>query len=364
MREGLTVQVQQEVPFPLDAHLDCRAGETVGLVGPSGSGKTTLLRCIAGLHHPPHGRVSCAGQTWLDTATGRRLEPQQRRVGMVFQHYALFPHLTALENVRLALDHVPRAQRNVCARELLARVHLSGLEERRPAHLSGGQQQRVALARALAREPKVLLLDEPFSAVDQVTRRRLRLELAGLTHTLHIPIVLVTHDLDEACMLARRLFVIHAGHTLQDGPSEEVLKRPASALVAHLMDVRNVFDGKVIEQDTTRGITRLRWGSRTLETLYQRPFAIGKQVSWTIPPDAVLLHPKDRLSRGNQENPIEGQVTEMLTLGGMTQVLLAIEGGDTLHMDLPPHVVKRHGVRMGDTVRVSLLAEALHLMSS
>ena len=174
---GLSVRLEQLEPIPLAAEFAVAAGELLALVGPSGSGKTTVLRCIAGLHRPRSGFIRCGEATWFDSENGADFAPQERSVGFVFQNYALFPHLTAIENVATALGHLPRGARASRARALLERVHLAGLENRRPAELSGGQQQRVAVARALAREPQVLLLDEPFSAVDQVTRRKLQREL-------------------------------------------------------------------------------------------------------------------------------------------------------------------------------------------
>src|SRR5690606_21568120 len=142
-----------------------------------------------------------------------RWSPQRRRIGMVFQDYALFPHLSALDNVIVAMGHVPSELRRERAQAWLTQVRLEGLETRYPAQLSGGQRQRVAVARALAREPDILLLDEPFSAVDQVTRRRLQRELARLRESIHIPMVLVTHDLDEANALADRLCVLYGGRS-------------------------------------------------------------------------------------------------------------------------------------------------------
>ncbi|WP_444676936.1 ABC transporter ATP-binding protein [Halomonas sp. E19] len=258
----LEVAVQQAGPIPLDARFHCEAGELLALVGPSGSGKTSLLRAIAGLMTPRSGRIACGENAWLDTATGVDLEPQRRRIGLVFQDYALFPHLTARDNIRIALRHLEPAQRSEQAARWLARVHLDGLGERYPAQLSGGQRQRVALARALAREPRVLLLDEPFSAVDQVTRRRLQRELTRLREQIRIPIVLVTHDLDEAMALADRLCVLHGGKSLQIGDAETLFRRPASAEVARLLDRHNLFRGQVV--DTPRG-RRLQWGSLMLE---------------------------------------------------------------------------------------------------
>ena len=157
---GLHVRLRQAGPIPLDAELSCGEGELLALVGPSGSGKTTILRTIAGLYRSHEGRITCGGAVWFDAADGTNVPPHRRPVGLVFQSYALFPHMTALRNVMAALGHRPARERETKARELLALVHLHGFENRRPASLSGGEQQRVAVARALAREPAVLLLDE------------------------------------------------------------------------------------------------------------------------------------------------------------------------------------------------------------
>lgn len=237
---GLTVKIRQGGAIPLDLAFTCRPGELVALIGPSGAGKTTILRTIAGLYRPASGQIICDGETWLDTEASIQRPPHQRRVGLVFQSYALFPHLTALANVEAAMTDRPAAEREERARAFLALVHLDGLERRKPAELSGGQQQRVALARALAREPKALLLDEPLSAVDRRTRRRLRDELAALRSSVRVPIVLVTHDLDEAAALADRLVVIDRGELLQEGVPADVLGAPASDRVRDAIDLPTV----------------------------------------------------------------------------------------------------------------------------
>ena len=262
--DNLVVTAQQAGPIPLNASFRCAPGELLALVGPSGSGKTTLLRTIAGLYQPQQGRVSCAGREWFLAQSGQRhsLPPQARQIGMVFQDYALFPHLTALQNVQLAMGHLPRAQRFEQAAQWLSKVRLQGLEARYPSELSGGQRQRVALARALAREPQVLLLDEPFSAVDQVTRRRLQRELALLRQQISIPIILVTHDLEEATALADQICVLHNGVSLQQGTPEALFRKPTSPLVARLLDRHNVFSGEVVETEAGR---RLQWGEWWLE---------------------------------------------------------------------------------------------------
>jgi molybdate transport system ATP-binding protein len=213
----------------------------IALVGPSGAGKTTVLRSIAGLYRPSVGRIVCAEEVWFNSEQSINIPPHRRRVGLVFQSYALFPHMTALRNLTVALAHRPAIERVERARSLLRLVHLDGLEERRPAALSGGQQQRLAVARALAREPDVLLLDEPFSAVDRRTRRGLHDELRGLRKTGSVPMVLVTHDLDEAATLADRLCVLDAGETLQTGRPADVLGRPASDRVRQALDI---FEGE------------------------------------------------------------------------------------------------------------------------
>lgn len=237
MAEGLAVSLRIAKPMPIGVDFACARGETIALVGPSGAGKTTILRSIAGLNREAGGRILCDGETWLDSDAAIRRPAHARRVGLVFQSYALFPHLSAAGNVAAALPHLPARERRERARALLSLVHLDGLEDRRPAQLSGGQQQRVALARALAREPRVLLLDEPFSAVDRRTRRRLREELAELRATVRAPMVLVTHDLDEAAMLADRLVVLDQGEMLQQGAPADVMANPASDRVRAALDL-------------------------------------------------------------------------------------------------------------------------------
>ena len=236
-RTGLAVRLRQDGPIPLQVEFAVAPGEILALVGPSGSGKSTTLRAIAGLYAPEGGRVACRGLLWFDGDAGISVAARERRVGMVFQSYALFPHLTAAENVMEALGDVCPEQRRDRARALLQRLHLNGLEDRRPAALSGGQQQRVAVARALARKPDALLLDEPFSAVDRVTRRRLRRELGELRRELSMPVILVTHDLDDVIRLADRMCVLNGGQILQTGTVEQVMAHPASPLVAELLDL-------------------------------------------------------------------------------------------------------------------------------
>ena len=309
----------------------------------------------------PRAASSAAARSGTTLRPRIDLTPQQRSAGLVFQHYALFPHLSALANVEAALGHVAARDRAARAREMLARVHLTGLESRKPVQLSGGQQQRVAVARALARDPQVLLLDEPFSAVDRVTRQKLYRELAELRRSLALPIVLVTHDLDEAAMLSDRMTILHRGRTLQTGTPREVMTRPADPLVARLVDMRNVFEARVAT--TAAGTTGVAWNGTVLEVAGPPAFATDARVCWGIPVAGVLLHRRDRPSRGEHENPVDGTVAECLEIGEDMHLGMRIDGAPALlWLKVPTHVATRNRVAVGEAIRVSLLADAIHLM--
>ena len=361
---GLQVTLAQTAPIPLSVTLQCGPGELLALVGPSGSGKSTILRAIAGLIRARAGVIRCNGELWFDANENVHRTPQDRRVGFVFQHYGLFPHLTALENVMEAMAATDAATRRARGRELLAKVHLGGLEDRLPRRLSGGQQQRVAVARALAREPDVLLLDEPFSAVDRSTRERLYVELAEMRKELAMPAVLVTHDLDEALLLADRMCVLSHGATLQSGIPYDVVTRPATPQVAQLVGLKNIFRAGVVSHDHERGITCIEWRGRRLDARLQPAYAPGTQVVWTIPPAYLVLHRRDRPSRGEHENPVQGLVGSFVRLG--ENALMSVHVDDAarppLFLSIPMHVARRNGIAQGVAVGVSLLAEGIHLM--
>jgi len=254
---ALEVTARATTPIPLDIAFRVEPGELLALVGHSGSGKSTMLRTIAGLWSPTKARVTVSDETWLDTEQLIDLAPHRRRVGIVFQSYALFPHMGALANVTAAMGHLPAANREARARELLTLVNLKGLESRKPATLSGGQQQRVAVARALAREPKALLLDEPFSAVDRATRERLYEEIRQLRAHLAMPTVLVTHDLEEARLLADRMVVIEAGRVVGAGSTAEIMSDPVALRAMGLREIGSSL-AAVIEAQEDDGLTRLR----------------------------------------------------------------------------------------------------------
>jgi molybdate transport system ATP-binding protein len=219
--------------------------EFVALFGPSGSGKSMTLQIVAGLVRPDFGRINIDGAVVFDSQTGLNLPPQQRHVGYVTQEYTLFPHLTVAQNIAYGLRGQSKQETRRAVADMLDLIQLADFVGHRPDELSGGQKQRVALARALVTNPKILLLDEPFSALDGPTRAQLRLELREWQTQLKIPTLLVTHDLAEANILADRIAVYQQGHLLQVGTPTEIMRRPADLTVARLTGTQNCFAGEV-----------------------------------------------------------------------------------------------------------------------
>ncbi|HEX8906225.1 MAG TPA: sulfate ABC transporter ATP-binding protein, partial [Longimicrobiaceae bacterium] len=223
-----------------DVSFEVATGELVALLGPSGGGKSTLLRIVAGLETADRGSV------WLDGEPVDHVPPQRRRVGFVFQHYALFRHMSVEENIGygLKVQRVPRAERRARVAELVEIMGLHGLERRMPSQLSGGQRQRVALARSLAPRPRLLLLDEPFAAVDARVREELRAWLRRLHDEVGVTSIFVTHDQEEAFSLADRVLIVHRGRLEQAGSPQEILDEPASEFVARFIGDVNVLEAE------------------------------------------------------------------------------------------------------------------------
>jgi molybdate transport system ATP-binding protein len=384
---GLQVQLRSASPIRLEAEFDCGAGELVALVGPSGSGKTSMLRAIAGLWTPAdvQGHIRMAGQAWLDTPAGVKLSPQQRRAGLVFQHYALFPHMTAQANVALAAGP---GWSGADVQTLLARLGLAALSHRRPSQLSGGQQQRVALARALVRVmptpalasssakppqalPGVLLLDEPFSAVDAPTRQTLYRELAALRQKVSVPMVLVTHDLAEARRLADRVVIVDAGQTLQTGEPARVFASPRNARVAELVGIQNHFEGCFLKGEAGWG--RLRWTDPSqpeagldLAVFDKNKIEDGTPVTWVLNGEQV-----DVMADGEMPSLAEPGHTrlrchllEVLPLGEISLCTLRPEvlPSQTITLNLTTRLLDRLQVQAGGSVQLLIAPGAFHIM--
>jgi molybdate transport system ATP-binding protein len=362
---GLVLEVQQQHPMPLHGRIEAAAGELLALVGPSGAGKTSVLRVAAGLMMPQQGLVQVAGQTWCDTARGLWRPPQQRHVGLVFQHYALMPHLSALGNVALSLLQRPEPERRREAARWLAHVGLTDeLMHRRPAQLSGGQQQRVAVARALAREPRLLLLDEPFSAVDMMNRQGLYRLIADLRRELSVPMVLVTHDLNEARLLADRLVVMDAGQVLQSGTPELVHRAPRTARVADLVGIANRWQGWWEGGDGSEaGWGWLRWGegvaAQRLRVRDKGRMSRHRAVTFVIPGDAISLADAHAAAeRGHFAARVDavrhqGEIT-------MATLTLAVAGGQPLVLTLAGR--ERRSLEPGQALAVAFDLAQVHLM--
>ena len=246
---NLTATFTRQFPNGPEIAVDnlCFASGVTVLFGASGSGKTTILRCLAGLERPDRGRIQFGEAPWFDASCNFFLPARQRGVGFVPQDYALFPHLTVACTVAYGLNDLSAPERAARVAETLHWLALDGLEQRQPGSLSGGQQQRVALARAVVRRPQLLLLDEPFAALDTPTRLRLRGELRQFLRQLAIPTVLVTHDRFEALALGDVVVVLHAGQNVQEGPVHKVFSRPVNRAVAEVTAVETIQPGRVVE---------------------------------------------------------------------------------------------------------------------
>ena len=289
--------------------LDFPTGQLVGLLGPSGCGKTTLLRIIAGLESAD------SGQVFLDNEDASTAHVRERQVGFVFQHYALFRHMTVFDNVAFGLRVKPKGQRPDVefirrrVSELLDLVQLSALGNRYPTQLSGGQRQRIALARALAVEPRVLLLDEPFGALDAKVRKELRRWLRSLHDTLHITSIFVTHDQEEALEVSDRVVVMNHGRVEQIGTPDEVYQYPATPFVYGFLGAVNLFHGRVHDEHLQVGVDHLRVG--------QHGFPAGAEALGFVRP-----HELDIQTDVSQPHGIQAQVERVLSFGSTVRVEL------------------------------------------
>jgi molybdate transport system ATP-binding protein len=298
MSSRLEVRLVKRLPgFALDVQWASEGG-VAALFGPSGAGKTLTLSCMAGLLRPDSGRIVVDGRVLFDSSTAIDVPPQARRVGYVFQGYALFPHRTAAENVGFGLRDRPRAERDRRVMEIMARLGLAGLERRYPSELSGGQRQRVALGRALAIDPALLLLDEPLSALDAPMRAALRDDLRAILAGWSTAAVVVTHDFAEAYRLGDRIVVYDGGRVVQAAPRAELLWRPASEVVARIMGVPNILHGTVIKSAPDR--IQLRWRGQILEAVNSptRSYLPPPEapIAFFVRPEYVRLIRKDRVA--------------------------------------------------------------------
>ncbi|UDL05344.1 spermidine/putrescine ABC transporter ATP-binding protein PotA [Marinobacter sp. CA1] len=328
----------------LDAlDLDIRDGEFLTLLGPSGCGKTTLLRLLGGFEHPDSGTLTLSGQDITD------LPPEQRPLNTVFQQYALFPHMTVFDNVAygLKMEKRPRDEIRQRVTEALALVQLEDFARRKPHQLSGGQQQRVAIARAVVKRPKLLLLDEPLSALDYKLRRTMQIELKRLQRELGITFVFVTHDQEEALSMSDRVVVLKDGRVQHLGTPREIYERPANLFTARFVGETNFFPGRLTEV-TDDSITVAIFGlSRTLRRP-TFPVTVGQEVH-------VLLRPEDiRVLEPSDDHGFVGHVIERNYKGSTLDSLIRLENGlEILASEFFDEDDPTFDYRLGEPVRVS-----------
>lgn len=302
-------------------------GELVALLGPSGCGKTTLLRIIAGLETPDSGQVAFGDMDSSD------LGVRDRQVGFVFQHYALFRHMTVRQNIGFALRVQKRPKEEIETRvqELLKLIQLTGIADRFPSELSGGQKQRVALARALAARPEILLLDEPFGALDAQVRQELRRWLRDLHDAMRVTSVFVTHDQDEAFEVSDRVVILNKGRIEQEGSPEDIFHHPANAFVMHFLGNVNIFHTR-LESDSPHG---------ALEMIHP-----GTPAG----PQALYVRPHElRLSTTREEaRSISGRIAHLRSSGISVRIALATDSGGEVQIELPQSEFRALGLAKGD----------------
>ena len=352
---------------------DFTAGnELVVIFGPSGSGKSLTLNILAGLAVPDSGRVHVGERIFFDSDKRVNLPPQKRRVGYVFQDYALFPHLTVAKNIAFGLGGLERAAVEKRVGEMLVLMRLENLGDRYPRQLSGGQKQRVALARALVMEPSVLLLDEPFSALDSAVREKFRVDLLRIKDRFDIPILFVTHDLEEAYMLADRVVVFDQGRVLQSDCRDEVFHRPLTRTVARFVGAKNIFSGQVlavggdgcrIETDDFQVTVPAGGLDGAVEA------GLGDPVEFCIrPEDVMIVRPNQALTAEMRENFLPGRLMAAGRRGAMYQLEVKVGDAPPLSGDfdftirIPAHAYERLGLGVGKELSISLKKQAIHLI--
>ena len=323
-----------------DVSLSIPSGELVALLGPSGSGKTTLLRIIAGLESADAGRILFNGQDTTDSHV------RERQVGFVFQHYALFRHLTVFENIAFGLRVRPRATRPSKAEisekvmELLRLVQLEGMAKRYPAQLSGGQRQRIALARALAVEPQVLLLDEPFGALDAQVRAELRRWLRKLHDEIHVTSVFVTHDQEEALEVADRIVVMNKGRIEQAGTPDQVYEHPANPFVLNFLGNVNLFHGRISQGDAQMGSLQIA----------SNDYA-GADDAQAV---AYVRSHDIEIERSPQDSTaLKAEIRHIQKLGPSVRVTLSTKSnGELIEAELTRDVFQNLGLQQGEQVYI------------
>ncbi len=327
-----------EVVAVSDLSLSVQQGEILALLGPSGCGKTTTLRMIAGLEDPGEGEISYDGRVVASAASNVFVSPDKRNMGMVFQSYALWPHMTVFQNVAhpLKLRRRPKAEIRERVASILETVGMAGYEDRPVPELSGGQQQRVALARAVVYEPRMLLLDEPFSNLDAQLRTQMRIELRMIQRRLGMTTVFVTHDQVEALSVADRIAVIHNGRLIQIGTPEQVYRKPASTIVRDFLGRVISFSGKVVSTGDGEAVVNIDGldGDDLLVKATTEELVPGTAVVLSIRPEDIRVEPLAGADSSPGGNRVRASIETLLFLGDHWEAVLKT-GQESILLDLP-----------------------------
>ncbi len=349
-----------EVKAVDDVSLDIRQGEFFCLLGGSGSGKSTLLRMIAGLEIATSGHIEIEGQDIT------AVPPWSRPVNMMFQSYALFPHMNVEKNIAYGLkqDGWPKDAMAERVNELLELVQLTGYGGRKPHQLSGGQRQRVALARALARKPKVLLLDEPLSALDKKLREETQRQLLAIQQEIGTTFIMVTHDQEEAMSIATRIGVMDHGKLVQVDTPREMYERPANRFIAGFIGQVNVFEGKVEGAGKAQKIIGVDTGGE-LKAAEHSELQDGSTVWIAVRPERVLLKTKFRGRAAKAANKSSGTLSDIMYLGGVTHLTVTLDGGKLVRTMISEHWDEDEAkLNIGDAVEISFEQRAAVLLDS
>jgi molybdate transport system ATP-binding protein len=325
------------------------------LFGPSGSGKTTVLRCLAGLDRPDRGHIRFGEETWSDAARRILVAPQVRRIGYLSQDYALFPHLRVAGNIGFGLSDIDVNERRQQVQRMLHLLGLAGMESRWPRQLSGGEQQRVALARALVRRPRLLLLDEPLSALDAPTREHLRRELRHLLAGLRVPALLVTHDRTEALALGDNVVILDAGRVCQSGPVQDVFAHPANLAAARITGVDTVEPARIVA--VSDGLAIVAVGRAQLIAVAGS--AVSGEGYVSIRAEDVILEKGPR-APSSARNCLAGQIRTMIREGPMVRI--SLDCGFRLTALITNQACLTLGLREGDQVTALVKAPAIQLI--
>ena len=362
MADALTLRFRKAFPKGalIDADLQVGLnppGITV-LFGPSGSGKTTILRALAGLERSANCAIHFGDETWADDKTGVFISPQRRRIGFLFQDYALFSHYNVAQNIRYGLGGLSSGQQRIRVSKLLERFQLQDLAERYPDQLSGGQKQRVALARTLAPQPRLLLLDEPLSALDGPTREELRSELRNFLSSLDIPVLLVTHDRMEALALGDQVAIVHEGRIVQHAAIEEVFRRPLTPAIAKIVAVETVQRGRVLRADEDLVAVAVG-GTRLIAASSDFPKAVT-EVFVCIRAENVLLLKGIETVSASARNQLPGTVKALIHEGPIWRIEL--DCGFSLTAVLTGQACEELALQENDRVLAMIKATNVHLI--